>query len=429
MATKVKLLQTLTSVNEPIKQEDLAKLLNEPQGNFKTQLDRFKKPGWVEVNEDKEWSITDSGREELAKEIKEAGPIQSSQDMADNSPYSQFIAVGKAIGVTGTEDFFKAITDYVFTAGDYKDVAWIQEALAGMSIRADLVERWVRSWSAKTFVNKPITQDISKRLQTSKLTPEQTKKKEEEEIRDYVLDENDNPVKVGDLAGMMTYKDAVELSKIRSMGKAKAGASGNNPSNKTMPEQITEMVAAVDALRGNQTPRTNYMVRPGADGNYTVEPVEEGKPVVIPQQVAPKKEIWVVKDGVLSKMEEGQPIVLNSAPATPQPQKYIMVDKDGNQKEIAAGQPIIIVKEAAPSMLPAVSSASISVPDAEGKVHNLTLKDLELFFQVEEWKDKRRHDEESHQTRMEISGTFKDILKKASTAAERMVSAPPAEAA
>ncbi len=425
MATLQRVLEILSSQAAPISQQAMEDLLGEKQSAFKTQLDRLKKREQADQNENKEWYITDGGRTELKRMAEEsATPVGSSleltQEEAGVTPYAQFVDIGKAIGVSANDALMRVIADYVWNGGDYRDPVWVASALKGMSIRPDLVERWVNAWSTKPFVNKENVERISRQLQIEKLPAEEKKRAKEDEIRDYIVDENGDPVKVGEGAGTMTYKDAVELGKVRALG-IKRGNGGSVASGKSVAEQIQEMVNAVDMLRGNQTPQPNYMVKPDGNGGWSVETVEQGKPVVIPAPVSatPKKEIWVFKDGVLKKLEDGEPIVVSPPPLQNTQPKYIMIDKDGKQQEVAPGQPIIIYKEA-PTTAPPVSGVPITLKDEKGNPITVDYGQLETFFRIEEWKDRRRREEDKHTGQMELISTLKDLAKKGAAALEDM---------
>jgi hypothetical protein len=428
MASQQKVLQALADQTSPISQQGLVEILKEKQGGFKSQLDLFLKREWATVNEDKEWTITDTGRGQLENlSNQQDDPELVNIEAANLAPYNQFIADGKAAGVTGSEAFFHAVADVVFRGGDYRDLKWVENTLAGMNIRPDAAQRWLLFWSAKTFVQKP-AMPLGQTIKEAAMTPEQKEKQKEAEIRDYILDENDNPIKVGDLAGQMTYKDAMELSKIRGLNKAKASASGGNgANNKPISEQITEMITAVDALRGNQAPPKNYMVKPGPDGNYVVETVEAGAPMVIPQapQPAPqKKEIYVVQNGQLTKLEDGMPIMISPpTPPAPAPAKKYMVNQEtGVMEEIVGDKPIVIVRQSPvqPSV-PLAAAASLTIPGTNGQpAQTVNMEQLDLYFKVNDWQIKNKREEESYRTKTEIANSFKDLLGKAARVAERM---------
>lgn len=433
MATLQRVLEILHSQTGPMSQEAMSQILNEKQGNFKTQLDRLDKKGFANRDENKDWSITDAGREELKRLQTESvntetGPgLEMTQEEAGLTPYAQFVNIGKAIGVSANDAFMRVIADYVWSGGDWKDPLWVAEALKGMSIRPDLAERWVNAWSTKAFVNKENMLEASKILKSERLTSEEKKKLQEEEERDYILDEDDNPIKVGPPpAGQLTYKDAVELSKIRAIGKGKGKSGSNGASNKSPAEQITEMVAAIDSIRGNQAPPTNYMVKPGANGQWEVEAVEPGKPVVIPSPGttgSQKGDTWIVENGQARKLEPGEPVIIKPpVPTNPPAQqvKYMMVDQEGKTIEVPAGQPIVIYKDRPGTINPA-AGIPVTLKGGDGNPITVDYGQLETFFKIEEWKDKRRRDEDKHSGHMELTSTLKDLAKKATQALGDMV--------
>jgi len=114
---------------------------------------------------------------------------------------------------------------------------------------------------------------------------------------------------------------------------------------------------------------------------------------------------------VVKELPAGQPLVIiKEAPkqASPSGTHYLIDNKSGEVKEVGPGQPVIIIRESAQSQ-----STPIQVKDKDG---NPMVLDLGTFIKLEEHRDKQRRDEESHETKMEIAKSFKDMLHKAGTA-------------
>ncbi|MDD5511555.1 MAG: hypothetical protein PHI12_12205 [Dehalococcoidales bacterium] len=440
MASQEKVLRELANQTGSVSQQELAEILKEKQGGFKSQLDLFEKRQWATQDEDKKWTITELGREELAKMVQE--PVNSEEVQvasANMTPFQQFIECGQSAGAVGKDAFFIAVANYVFQGGDYKDMNWVTEALSGMGIRADVLERWLRFWSGKSFVSNKITDKQINKVKDTGLSTEEKQKKAEEEVRDYDLDPDDKPIKVGADLGTLTYKDALELSKVRAISKARAGASagGNGASNKSLPEQIKDWIGAIDEMRGNsgQAPPKGYLVKPGPDGNMMVEVVENtGIPMIIPQAqaAAPKKEIWVWKDGQLIPWEADKPLVFSAPPPVnptppPAPKRFMVDSATGQVSEITGDLPIIIRPPPPP---PAVNpanakeSVSVTIEQADGSKQRVSSDSIDLYLRLEDFKDRRRREEESHQIKVDISNGFKDLLGKVTKAAERMANKP-----
>ncbi len=429
MSSQFKVLQNLAAQTAPVTQQQLTEILHEKQGGFKSQLDLLEKRGWAEQNENKEWIISDAGRNEFERQKKESvDPDAISIEAANLAPYEQFIADGKAAGVQGNAAFFEAVANYVWRGGNFNDPAWVEQALADMGIRPDVGKRWVLFWAGRVG-QKGQRPDIGGRLKEASITPEERKKKEEEEVRDYILDENDLPQKVGADVGTMTYKDAMELSKVRSLHKARAGMAAGASGNKSITDTINEIMGVADTLRGNQAPPKSFIVKPGPDGQWNVETIEPGAPMVIPSAPATtaKKEFFVWKDGVLTKMDGDQPILLPASPpaALQPPKRYVIDSNTGTARELGPDEPLVIIKKepapAPPVTLPVQPTASLRIPSADGQPDTVvSAAQLDLYLRINDWREDNRRKEESHQARMQITDAFKDLLKKAPAALDKM---------
>ena len=121
-------------------------------------------------------------------------------------------------------------------------------------------------------------------------------------------------------------------------------------------------------------------------------------------------------DGSVKEIQPGQPVVIIKEapkPVAASGTHYLIDQRTGEVKEVAPGQPEVIIRESAP-----VSQATPNqVTDRDGKPMVL---DLATYIKLEEHKETQRRDEESHQTKMEIAKTFKDLIKKAGTALSHM---------
>jgi hypothetical protein len=98
----------------------------------------------------------------------------------------------------------------------------------------------------------------------------------------------------------------------------------------------------------------------------------------------------------------------------------MMVDQEGKTIEVPAGQPIVIYKDRPGTINPA-AGIPVTLKGGDGNPITVDYGQLETFFKIEEWKDKRRRDEDKHSGHMELTSTLKDLAKKATQALGDMV--------
>ncbi len=455
--TKTQILGALAESSGPMTRAQLETKLGESYRNFQGSLDYYKdkKRGWIEEVADHTYILAEKGREELLKirEFKDiaaepglrrsdSGAAESkekpggdgkvdgaskgdekpadetSEESLGTTEYQHFLRLGKQTGVYPLV-LIKQTADHIWDGGDYRDLKWVAQGLAEMGIRSDLFNRWFHSW--RSYLKKAMPSDLS--LEGYNKGPGgdgrgegQTDAKKPQGKRDYIIGEDDLPVKVGDGLGDLDYQDAIDLAKIRA-SRSKAAAPTNSIG--TMADEITKIFHAFKETmgdRGEKVEGKNFLVKPSADG-YVVEEVESGKPMIIPPQQARASPSYLVKgDGTTVEIEPGKPVViLKDPPAAAKPNVQYLVDShSGKLTEVAAGQPIIIMKEPQPntSMM-----TPIQVTDRDGKPMVL---DLGTYIKLEEHKEKQKRDQDSHDTKMEIAKEFKDLLKKGANALGRM---------
>jgi hypothetical protein len=91
------------------------------------------------------------------------------------------------------------------------------------------------------------------------------------------------------------------------------------------------------------------------------------------------------------------------------------VDAEGNRREVAPGEPIII-KQPAPAASQ-VNQGSFSFKGDNGEDIVMPVNQLETFFRLEDWKEKRKREQESHESHQdlikEIKKAIPDVLKGA----------------
>ena len=426
MAGKENIMKVLAAESGPITLLELGKKLGLPTTNFTTQVIRMKEHGEVEVNENKEYFITDKGREVIeaeGKDLPPAGLLQRSENpQAVISQYQKFIQLGLQAGVTN-QGLRKATADHVWNGGEFSDPVWVRQALKEADIQPDLANRWTAFW--RTYLGKPLTKELVAATQGSESAAKDGKPLDKG-VRSHMLDENDKPIYVGEGLGDLDYRDAVHLSEVRAASRARGGVGNGHGQPQTMgdiADQLVKVVAAVDQFRGQQAPGRNFVVKPKADGTggFEVAEVVPGEPMVIPAPTPPqgaKSYMMNPQTGVATELETGKPnVFFLPAPAQPIAQvaantvRYLVDKASGLVTPITGNEPIII--QASPAQAPPV----IQFKDKDG--NPLTL-DISTYFQLEEHKAKMEREKDSHEVKMEISKAAKDFLKNAAEVAQKM---------
>ena len=205
-----------------------------------------------------------------------------------------------------------------------------------MGIQRDLANRWLHAWGS--HLKLPLPTDLPQDF----LPPEVKKAEEKKEAekkdgvgkRDYNLDENDNPVYVGEGLGGYDHAQAIEISKIRS-GRPKGGA-GSSPGS--MADEVTKIFRAFKETMGEKIVGKSYVVKPGESGAYQVEEVEPGKPMLVPSGAPPAKSMpsfYVDSDGAVKELAPGQPVVIIRDPprAAAATSHYLVDQRTGEMRE------------------------------------------------------------------------------------------------
>lgn len=409
MATKEQITRVLREADgKPVSRTTISEKLGEPISNFQTQLDRWVKQELIEDTGEHNYVLTDVGKkealdEEATKLIGDEKELLSDESLGATE-YQQFIRLGKITGVLPVNLIIQTAT-HVWNGGDYTDLNWVAEAFKQMGIRRDLATRWWHSW--RSFLRQPIPStapEFVTQPATVAKEGESTKGKAESGTRDFILNEDDNPTYVGEGLGDLYYKDALDLAKIKAGAKARGTV-------QTKSESPGDSLAAkaVDKIIGDMQPA------PGP-------PIDETTKLLT--QVKAFKELLGLGDKPDSADELARFITLfksvqeitgdNKPAPDPNPVKHLLVDKQtGEIKEAIPGQPIIIIRESTPVS----QTTPIQVTDRDGKPMVL---DLATFIKLEEHRDKQRQDQDSHETKIEIAKSFKDLLNKAGKALTHM---------
>lgn len=411
MPTQEQIFNVLAGEPEPLHRNKLAERLGESSyRGFQIMLDRAVKGGLLDVTPDHEYSLTEAGKDKVAVKSIVTGEI--SEENLGTTEFQRFISLGKMTGVSPPE-LIKQTADHVWNGGDYNDLEWIARAFQEMGIRQDLRNRWWHSW--RTFLHQPVPGQLPTAIIEGEIkdTKGETKKDKRgrKEGRSFILDPDDKPVFVGEGLGDMYYDDALELAEVRS-GRSKTAAATQTPGD--MADQFVKMFGAFKEFMGEKAQGKSYIVRPGEEG-LQVEEVDPGKPMILtgPQGDNKQKPTYFVNsDGEVQEVQPGQPIIIKqAAPAQANTGPQYLIDKStGQVTTVQPGQPIVIQAASPQQTFP---YSPIQMKDKDG---NPMVLDLSTFIRLEEHRDKQRREEESHEVKMEIGKTFKDMLGKASTA-------------
>jgi len=422
MASKEQVLGILAGASGPMSRAEVEEKVGESFRSLQTQfVNRWmKEEHLIEDVGDQHYVLTDKGREEALKlgefkEIEEepglaekpgSGTPEPTQESLATTEYQQFLRLGKLTGVVPLQ-LIKMTADHVWT-GDFTDLKWVAQAMIEMDIRSDLRKRWLNAWRGK--MHQPIPTDLPAEFYTTEGKGLEGKREEGAGKKGYILSEDDIPINVGEGSGDMDYKDAVDLAKIRAARRKDTSPPGTS----SAVDDVIKIVNLVKATEGEKAVGKSYVVKPGEDGGFQVEEAESGKPILVPASPAakPGPSYFVSDDGEVKELPAGQPVVIikeSPKPAGGSGTNYLVDNKTGEVKEVTPGQPVVIIRESGP----AAQSTPIQVNDKDG---NPMVLDLGTFIKLEEHRDKQRRDGESHETKMEIAKSFKDMLNKAGTA-------------
>jgi len=408
MPSQAEILNIVANEEKPLHRQRIAEKLGESSyRSFQTQLDRLARQGLLEATPDHEYSITESGKMKISEESEITPEI--SEEKLGTTEYQQFIRLGKMTGVSPPE-LIKQTADHVWSGGDYKDLEWVARAFQEMGIRQDLRGRWWHSW--RSYLHQPIPTEVPAAI--SEVENKEKAKKEGKEKRSYILDADDKPVYVGEGLGDLDYDNALELAKIRA-GRRQV-ATGQPQSAGSLADEVSKIFGAFKEMVGEKTEGKSYIVRPSDEG-YQIEEAEPGRPMIISQPQdnhKPQPIYFVDQDGEVQEAPPGQPIVIKqAAPQSPNGIQYLIDKQTGQVQQVQPGQPIVIQTQPQQQY----PYTPIQMSDKDG---NPMVFDLSTYIRLEEFKDKRRRDEESHAPKQEIARSFNDLISKATSALGHM---------
>ncbi|MBA7469510.1 hypothetical protein ES707_04781 [subsurface metagenome] len=383
MASREQILGILAGESGPMNRVVLSKKLDEPTSNFQNQLDRMEKQGLVEKNEQKEYTVTEAGRQVALAEPppEETPPGEETEESLKTTEYQQFVQMGKITGVV-PQALIEQVATHIWRGGDFRDLTWVWKGLTEMGIRPDLAQRWFHSW--RSFLHQAIPPDLAASVGAPTEKGAAKAEAVDKGKRDYILDANGLPLYVGEGVGDLDHDEAVRLSALRQAALARGGVQtgpGGQPATMgTMADEMTKVFNAVKEFLGPQAKGKSYIVKPGEEG-YVVEEAEEGKPMLIPTpggNTNPSKTYFVNSEGAVEDVT-GKPIVIKQpAPVSnPSGKTYLVKQTPEGMvtEEYEAGKPIIINAvppspgSNLPSMMPypVIGSDGQPVYDKDGK--------------------------------------------------------------
>jgi len=414
MATESELLETLNTEQAAIGTSDLADKVKASVEGTRKQLKRLKDKGCVEGDSQEGWTITEGGKKTL-----ERGPSMIGEGV---TPRQKFEEIGQLIGIKPERI---TLATRLAWSGDFNDLVWVWNALEQADIDVDLRRVWVNSWRA--HLKKGIPPGLELQL-AGKAKEVESERATEEKTRggiSYRLDENDMPFYVGDGLGDLTYKDAVDLAKIR----AAARVARPMPGAQTSPQQSTaeEIIKIVNAVRewgGGQEGQKSYVVTPGEKG-AVVQEVEPGKPLVIPSPTASQPITYVVDGSEVRELKPGEPLVIKKEAAAPPASKTFVVRQTSEgivAEEHDLSKPIIINPSPSPSLpgfpFPVMDSDGKPVLGSDGQP---VYANIEPMLKYMSFQSEQRRADERHGALMELTKTVKENLPAGIEAFKRAV--------
>lgn len=428
MATKEEMLGILAGESGAMNRTVFGKKLGLPTSSFQHQLDRMEKQGLVERTEQHEYTITEAGRQyalaEASPEETPPPPGEETEETLKTTEYQQFVSMGQITGVVPMALISQTAT-HIWRGGDFRDLTWVWKGLTEMGIRPDLAQRWFHSW--RSYLHQAVPSELALLIGT----PQSAAEKEaagklevsKKGKRDYILSGSDNPLYVGEGLGDLDYDDAVKLSTLRAAALVKgaigAGGAGQAATPGSMADEVVKIFNAFKETMGPQTTKgKSYVVKPGDEG-YTVEEIEEDKPIVVSPPRAgdtnPSPSFLITSDGEIQEVPAGRPVVIKQppqgVPASPAKTLIIRQTPEGLKEEyVEAGKPIIISNPAptsAPPMMlyPALDTTGQPVYDGDGKP---VYANLEPMMKWMGFQSQQKRDEERHSALMGLVATVRE---------------------
>jgi DNA-binding Lrp family transcriptional regulator len=153
MASQNEVLEALRGFPDGTQLANLATELGVPATSITRTVKALKDKGFLTHDDNGIYQITENGLASLKVIVK---PVAEPKAEALPTEYDKFKEIGSSLGLK--DPFLANVCDYVFQLGS-EDIAKVYEALLRLSLRPDVVQRWVALWS--TFLGKPLPQKVA----------------------------------------------------------------------------------------------------------------------------------------------------------------------------------------------------------------------------------------------------------------------------
>jgi len=399
MATQTDVLKAICKKEEPVAPGTLASEFSPraSDATVTTLLHKLKKKGLVE-GEGKEWMITDTGRAAVAKE--EAVPTTRPDVGVDE--ISKFQSHGL---LAGCDPDKIAASLELFQNLDMRSMEAFDKVMADIDIPQVIRHPW-RSLYLGYLRNTTPPEDRDDLYPIPKVAVAEVVeaaagervKKEGESPLDYLVEDGNRIVRVGEDLGMFTFRQALQVVA------ATRGTSPPSPSDGG--SALKDVVDAFKTLNPNQ-PMTAKEILDLVKEIVEKKPDDKDPPVQSPG-------FFVNESGQVTELKPGQPIVVTKVEH--QAGKTFVLAPDGELVEQEAGKPLVIKVQGdggggggMPQMLPfpVMGEDGQMVHDKDG---NPVYANLEPMMKYMGFANEQRRAEGRHNALMGLAQTVKENL-------------------
>jgi DNA-binding MarR family transcriptional regulator len=225
MASQNQVLEALKGFPDGTQLAGLAQALGVPTTSITRTVKSLKDKGYITRDDDGVYQITDEG----LKSLESKPPLKVEVLPTE---YDKFKEIGGSLGLK--DPFLTNVCDYVFQLGS-EDISKVYEALLRLSLRPDVVQRWVALWS--TFLGKPLPQKVVE------ATAPVVSNSPLQEKRYSIIGSGATARIIDDPAGV-THTEALKELDLR-LSHAQTQTSGGSEEMKAMREELKELREAL----------------------------------------------------------------------------------------------------------------------------------------------------------------------------------------
>jgi len=339
---------------------------------------------------------------------------ETSTSMVDEriTPRDVFLRIGTMIGITPERTSLAA--DMLFT-GDWKDLDWVAEVMVRQNIRTDLADIWVNNWA--NWLRKPVSAQAQKRIAEIRSQQEGSPKQEgkrDPDAQSFVI-QNGLPVYLGENLGHMTYRDAVELCRVRAATGVKSDADVKEAKQEvdSLDRMLNLFKGMMELMGRPGADKKTYVLRPGEDGNMAVQEIgPDSPPVVIQPQAQPPKSYMIdPATNQFKELDPSRPIIIEKAAPqqAPQPVTYVIDQSTGELQEFAPGKPIILRQPERDNSITTI------LRDKDGNAMGFG-----EFIRLREFEGEEKRKDEMHKAKVETLTSVKEAVSQFVRAASRV---------